>query len=373
MESQLTILLPVAAVWLAAGVVADGLPRLRPRPRAAPAYRMVARAGPHRRGAHRGRARRRAVQRRHHAGRPGRRRAHPGRRPARSWRRSAPYAGSAGCWAGAGAFASAPATPAPHGLRAAAAHPLVGLPLQVTALATVPALIAAAGADLGADPGVTGPAITVGALAVVAIGVRHALRHNRLRRAGPAGRRTVSADGWRSCTYSSSRIDLVASNQRSSQSWRAARCPSAATPSAGHAATGGQPGTRAAPSASPSAGTTARSAGSGPARAARAAQSRRLGSALPPSSSPGRSRPPRSEPCPDERRGTCHRTAPALPGPLVRLSEPIVVIRLAYSLGCGSVRRVVDQRRTDRFNEMGALWRRESRRNLAEPPPRRGG
>ncbi|MBM0278936.1 hypothetical protein JM949_28470, partial [Micromonospora sp. STR1s_6] len=29
MESQLTILLPIAAVWLAAGVVADGLPRLR--------------------------------------------------------------------------------------------------------------------------------------------------------------------------------------------------------------------------------------------------------------------------------------------------------------------------------------------------------
>ncbi|WP_410819676.1 hypothetical protein [Micromonospora sp. 050-3] len=49
------------------------------------------------------------------------------------------------------------------------------------------------------------------------------------------------------------------------------------------------------------------------------------------------------------------------------MSEPIVVIRLAYSLGCGSVRRVVDQRRTDRFNETGTLWRRDSRRNLAGP------
>ena len=99
-------------------------------------------------------------------------------------------------WAGAGAFASAPATPAPHGLRAAAAHPLIGLPLQVTALATLPAVIAATGADLGADPGVTGPAITVGALAVAAIGVRHALRHSRLaERALPDRPRSTRAAG----------------------------------------------------------------------------------------------------------------------------------------------------------------------------------
>ncbi|MBQ1013952.1 hypothetical protein KBX53_24005, partial [Micromonospora sp. M51] len=74
--------------------------------------------------------------------------------------------------------------------------PLVGLPLQVTALATVPALVAAAGTDLGADPGVTGPAITVGAVAVIAIGVRHALRHNRLaERARPAVARSARAAG----------------------------------------------------------------------------------------------------------------------------------------------------------------------------------
>ncbi|MGC1210452.1 MAG: hypothetical protein WA890_04175, partial [Micromonospora sp.] len=73
------------------------------------------------------------------------------------------------------AFAAAPDTPAPHGLRAAAAHPLIGLPLQVTALALAPALVSAAGVDL-----LAGPAITVGALGVTVIGVRHALRHNRL-------------------------------------------------------------------------------------------------------------------------------------------------------------------------------------------------
>ncbi|MCI4063496.1 hypothetical protein MRQ36_13265 [Micromonospora sp. R77] len=64
---------------------------------------------------------------------------------------------------------------------------MVGLPLQVTALATVAALVPAAAGDLFADPGVTGAAVTVGVLAVAAIGVRHALRHNRLaERAMPA-------------------------------------------------------------------------------------------------------------------------------------------------------------------------------------------
>ncbi|MBG6101481.1 hypothetical protein IW249_001895 [Micromonospora vinacea] len=178
MESQLTILLPVAAVWLAAGVVADGLPRLRNT-------RMLRR----RTGwllvlAVTGVALTAAVL----GGGLFSTGATPVDRAATGLTLAAgPALVATVCSvrrirrlrAGAGAFASAPATPAPHGLRAAAAHPLVGLPLQVTALATVPALIAAAGADLGADPGVTGPAITVGALAVVAIGVRHALRHNR--------------------------------------------------------------------------------------------------------------------------------------------------------------------------------------------------
>jgi hypothetical protein len=81
--------------------------------------------------------------------------------------------------AGAGAFAAAPETPAPHGLRAAAAHPLVGLPLQLTGLAILPAVVAAGAPDVF-GPGVTGPAITVGVLGVAAIGVRHALRHSRL-------------------------------------------------------------------------------------------------------------------------------------------------------------------------------------------------
>ncbi|MDG4806989.1 hypothetical protein O7634_09515 [Micromonospora sp. WMMD1120] len=195
MESQLTILLPVAAVWLAAGVVADGLPRLQntsvlrrrtgwllvltltgvgltaavlgggllsagTAPVDQAAAGLTVAFGP---------ALVAAIS------------------SVRRIRR---------LWAGAGAFASAPATPAPHGLRAAAAHPLIGLPLQVTALATVPAVIAAAGADLGADPGVTGPAITIGALAVAVIGVRHALRHSRLaERAQPAAAPSARAAG----------------------------------------------------------------------------------------------------------------------------------------------------------------------------------
>lgn len=80
--------------------------------------------------------------------------------------------------AGASAFAAAPRTPAPYGLRAAAAHPLIGLPLQLTGLAVLPAVTAALAPDTLA--GATGPAITVGALGVAVIGVRHALRHNRL-------------------------------------------------------------------------------------------------------------------------------------------------------------------------------------------------
>ncbi|MEU7970896.1 hypothetical protein AB0B48_02520 [Micromonospora sp. NPDC049089] len=195
MESQLSILLPVAAVWLAAGVVADGLPRLRNT-------RMLRR----RTGwllvlALTGLALTAAVL---GGGLFSAGTAPIDRAAAGLTLAAGPALVATVCsvrrirrlWAGAGAFASAPATPAPHGLRAAAAHPLVGLPLQVTALATAPALIAAAGADLGADPGVTGPAITVGALAVIAIGVRHALRHNRLaERAQPAVAGSTRAAG----------------------------------------------------------------------------------------------------------------------------------------------------------------------------------
>ena len=142
MESQLAILLPVAAVWLAAGVVADGLPRLRNT-------RMLRR----RTGwllvlALTGVALTAAVL---GGGLLSAGTAPVDRAAAGLTVAAGPALVATVCsvrrirrlWAGAGAFASAPATPAPHGLRAAAAHPLVGLPLQVTALATVPALIAA--------------------------------------------------------------------------------------------------------------------------------------------------------------------------------------------------------------------------------------
>ncbi|MCW2139030.1 hypothetical protein [Actinoplanes cyaneus] len=90
---------------------------------------------------------------------------------------------------GTGAFATAPLAPVPPALRAAAAHPLISAPLQVTGLAAVVALPLAAGlvqlpgsgvpATTG-FAGVAGIAITVVAVAVVAIGIRAALRHSRL-------------------------------------------------------------------------------------------------------------------------------------------------------------------------------------------------
>jgi hypothetical protein len=81
---------------------------------------------------------------------------------------------------GAGVFLAAPQTPVPPGLRAAAAHPLVLVPLQVTGLAALVGLpIAARLVEVpGAD--VAGIAITAVAAAVLAIGIRAALRHSRL-------------------------------------------------------------------------------------------------------------------------------------------------------------------------------------------------
>jgi len=81
---------------------------------------------------------------------------------------------------GAGAFATAPQTPVPPGLRAAAAHPLILVPMQVTGLASLLGLPIAA--RLVEVPGteVAGIAITVVGAAVVAIGVRSAVRHSRL-------------------------------------------------------------------------------------------------------------------------------------------------------------------------------------------------
>jgi hypothetical protein len=81
---------------------------------------------------------------------------------------------------GAGAFATAPHAPVPPGLRAAAAHPLVAAPLQVTGLATLIGLPIAARVVTVPGADVAGIGITVVGLAVVAIGIRHALRHSRL-------------------------------------------------------------------------------------------------------------------------------------------------------------------------------------------------
>ena len=80
---------------------------------------------------------------------------------------------------GAAAFATAPLTPVPPALRAAAAHPLIAAPLQVTGLAAVVGLpIAARLVDIpGTD--VAGIAITIVGLVVAAIGIRHAVRHSQ--------------------------------------------------------------------------------------------------------------------------------------------------------------------------------------------------
>jgi hypothetical protein len=81
---------------------------------------------------------------------------------------------------GAGAFATAPQTPVPPALRAAAAHPLILVPMQVTGLAALLGLPIAA--RLVEVPGteVAGIAITVVGAAVLVIGVRAAVRHSRL-------------------------------------------------------------------------------------------------------------------------------------------------------------------------------------------------
>lgn len=86
--------------------------------------------------------------------------------------------------AGASAFATAPETPVPPALRAAAAHPLVVFPVQLTGLVLLPASGTAAGAAAGAaplaDPGMVGPVLTTIVAVAVMIGVRQGLRHSRL-------------------------------------------------------------------------------------------------------------------------------------------------------------------------------------------------
>lgn len=195
MENHLAVLFPVAVVWWMAGWLADGLPRLeqaRVLRRRAGWVLGLTLAGLGLTG---------AVLL---AGLTGT--AVPANRAAAGLAlTAAPALVVAVCTVrrmrrlhdGASALAAAPRIPAPHGLRAAAAHPLVGLPVQVTAMAILPALVAASGADLLARPAVTGSAVTLGVLGVAAIGVRHALRHNRLAERAmserPASARTARA------------------------------------------------------------------------------------------------------------------------------------------------------------------------------------
>jgi hypothetical protein len=82
--------------------------------------------------------------------------------------------------AGAGAFAAAPDAPVPPALRAGAAHPMIALPLQVAGLVTLPALVAATVVVPLTASAMVGFALTAGLATVSAIGVRHALRHSRL-------------------------------------------------------------------------------------------------------------------------------------------------------------------------------------------------
>lgn len=81
---------------------------------------------------------------------------------------------------GAGAFATAPLAPVPPALRAAAAHPLILVPLQVTGLASLISLPIAGGLVEVPGADLAGLAITVVGVAVLAIGIRAGLRHSRL-------------------------------------------------------------------------------------------------------------------------------------------------------------------------------------------------
>ena len=81
---------------------------------------------------------------------------------------------------GADAFATAPLTPAPPALLAAAAHPLVATPLQITGLAALAGVPIAAGVIEVPGAQVAGIVLTVVGVAVLALGFRHAIRHSRL-------------------------------------------------------------------------------------------------------------------------------------------------------------------------------------------------
>ena len=83
-------------------------------------------------------------------------------------------------WTGAGAFASAPDTPTPPALSAGAAHPMIALPVQLTGLAALPATVTATGLLPLTGPDLIGLVLTGAVFVVVTVGVRHALRHSRL-------------------------------------------------------------------------------------------------------------------------------------------------------------------------------------------------
>lgn len=80
----------------------------------------------------------------------------------------------------AAAFATAPQVPAPPTLRAGAAHPMVALPVQLTGLAVLPGTAAATGVFELSGPALIGPVLTAAGVGAAIIGVHHALRHSRL-------------------------------------------------------------------------------------------------------------------------------------------------------------------------------------------------
>jgi hypothetical protein len=102
---------------------------------------------------------------------------------------------------GAGAIETTPHTPVPPALRATTAHPLMIVPVQVTGLASLLGLPIAG--RLVSVPGapLAGLVVTAVALAVTVTGVRAAIRHSRLApaKAGTAApvkpRKLVSAKG----------------------------------------------------------------------------------------------------------------------------------------------------------------------------------
>jgi hypothetical protein len=81
---------------------------------------------------------------------------------------------------GAEVFATAPQTPVPPALRAAAAHPLLTTPPQVTGLAAIIGLPIAAHLITAPGAEVAGIAIALVGVSVLVVAVRAGVRHSRL-------------------------------------------------------------------------------------------------------------------------------------------------------------------------------------------------